>query len=170
MRSGAHRGRASSVWVAYGLTAVSRLDQRGTEGPRRSLRSWWEPGLSSIAVIDRVAYAERPARDRDRRSGRDLHRGRIRAPAGERQIDGCVRERRRLGADHRYVPPLMSAPGIAWVLSYTIGAEIGDINRFASPKKLCGDTVPCPRASTNPAPPTIAARSPRTARSSCAGR
>jgi transposase len=39
----------------------------------------------------------------------------------------------------------MSAPGIAWVLGYTIAAEIGDIHRFASPSKLCGYTGLCPR-------------------------
>jgi transposase len=63
----------------------------------------------------------------------------------EHQIDGCERELRRLGADHRYVPLLMSAPGIAWVLGYTIAAEIGDIGRFGSPKKLAGYTGLCPR-------------------------
>jgi transposase len=31
------------------------------------------------------------------------------------------------------------------VLGYTIAAEIGDIARFASPKKLCGYTGPCPK-------------------------
>jgi hypothetical protein len=31
------------------------------------------------------------------------------------------------------------------VLAFTIAAEIGDINRFASPKKLCGYTGLCPR-------------------------
>jgi transposase len=31
------------------------------------------------------------------------------------------------------------------VLGYTIAAEIGDIGRFASPKKLCGYTGLCPR-------------------------
>ena len=39
----------------------------------------------------------------------------------------------------------MSAPGIAWVLGYTIAAEIGDIGRFASPAKLTGYTGLCPR-------------------------
>jgi transposase len=63
----------------------------------------------------------------------------------EAQVDGCERELRRLGADHQYVPLLMSAPGIAWVLGYTIAAELGDITRFASPKKLCGYTGLCPR-------------------------
>jgi transposase len=39
----------------------------------------------------------------------------------------------------------MSAPGIAWVLGYAIAAEIGDIDRFESPTKLCGYTGLCPR-------------------------
>ena len=42
------------------------------------------------------------------------------------------------------MPLLMTVPGIGWVLSYTIAAEIGDIARFASPKKLCGYTGLCP--------------------------
>jgi transposase len=43
------------------------------------------------------------------------------------------------------MPLLMTVPGIGFVLSYTIAAEIGDIARFASPKKLCGYTGLCPR-------------------------
>jgi transposase len=62
----------------------------------------------------------------------------------DRQIDGCERELRRVGADHPYVPLLMSAPGIAWVLAFTIAAEIGDVHRFGTPKKLCGYTGLCP--------------------------
>ena len=38
----------------------------------------------------------------------------------------------------------MTAPGIGWVLGYTIAAEIGDITRFPSPKKLVGYTGLCP--------------------------
>jgi transposase len=63
----------------------------------------------------------------------------------ERQIAGIDRELKALGADHPYVPLLITVPGIAWVLAYTIAAEIGDIHRFASPKKLCGYTGLCPR-------------------------
>ena len=63
----------------------------------------------------------------------------------DRQIAGIEAELRRLGADHRYVPVLMSAPGIAWVPGYTIAAEIGDIERFASPARLAGYTGLCPR-------------------------
>ncbi len=61
------------------------------------------------------------------------------------EIDACERELKRLGADHRYVPLLTTIPGIAWVLAYTIAAEIGDISRFGSPTKLVGYTGLCPR-------------------------
>jgi transposase len=40
----------------------------------------------------------------------------------------------------------MSVPGISPVLGSTIAAEIGDIGRFASPKRLAGYTGLCPRA------------------------
>jgi len=63
----------------------------------------------------------------------------------EREINQCERELRRLGADHRYVPLLCTAPGISWVLAYTIAAEIGDIGRFPSPRKLAGYSGLCPR-------------------------
>ena len=48
-------------------------------------------------------------------------------------------------ADHPYIPLLMSTPGIGWVLAFTIAAEIGEIERFASPEKLTGYTGLCPR-------------------------
>ena len=60
-------------------------------------------------------------------------------------VTACERDLRRLGADHRYVELLMTAPGIGWVLGYTIAAEIGDITRFASAKKLTGYTGLCPK-------------------------
>jgi transposase len=62
------------------------------------------------------------------------------------QVHGCEQELRRLGADHADVPLPMSAPAIAWVLGYTIAAELGDVTRFASPKKLVGYAGLCPRA------------------------
>jgi transposase len=61
------------------------------------------------------------------------------------QIDLCEQELRRLGADHRYIPQLLTCPGIGWILAYTIASEIGDISRFASPRKLVGYTGLCPR-------------------------
>ena len=63
----------------------------------------------------------------------------------EREIASCEAELRRLGAEHRYVPLLLTIPGIGWVLAYTIAAEIGDIPRFASPRKLVGYSGLCPR-------------------------
>ena len=63
----------------------------------------------------------------------------------EVEIDLCQRDLRELGADHPYVPRLMTAPGIAWVLGYTIASEIGDIGRFSSPKKLTSYTGLCPK-------------------------
>jgi transposase len=61
------------------------------------------------------------------------------------QIGACERELRQLGANHRYIPLLTTIPGIAWVLGYTIAAEIGDIHRFPSPRKLIGYTGLTPR-------------------------
>jgi transposase len=61
----------------------------------------------------------------------------------DHEVQACERELRRLGAGHRYVPLLQSVPGIAWVLAYTIAAEIGDIGRFASAAKLVGYSGLC---------------------------
>jgi transposase len=63
----------------------------------------------------------------------------------DREIAAIDRELKALGSDHRYIPLLTTVPGIAWVLGYTIAAEIGDINRFANPKKLTSYTGLCPR-------------------------
>ena len=61
------------------------------------------------------------------------------------EIAGIEAELVRRGADHPYVPLLRSAPGIGYILAFTIAAEIGDIARFPSPTKLCGYTGLCPR-------------------------
>jgi transposase len=63
----------------------------------------------------------------------------------DEQIDECERELRRLGVGHRYIPLLTTLPGVAWILGYTIAAEIGDIARFPSPRKLVGYTGLTPR-------------------------
>ena len=63
----------------------------------------------------------------------------------DREIGECERELRRLGADHCYVPLLCTVPGISWVLAYTIAAELGDIGRFPTPRKLAGYSGLCPR-------------------------
>ena len=63
----------------------------------------------------------------------------------DRRIDAIERELKRAGADHKYVPLLLTVPGIGWVLAYTIAAEIGEITRFASANKLVSYTGLCPR-------------------------
>src|SRR5271163_4294110 len=63
----------------------------------------------------------------------------------ERQISEINRRLKEGHAEHPYVPLLLTVPGIGWVLAFTIAAEIGDITRFPTPKKLCGYTGLCPR-------------------------
>jgi transposase len=66
----------------------------------------------------------------------------------ERQIEAVNRRLKEGHADHPYMPLLMSAPGIGWVLAFTIASEIGRIERFKSPSKLAGYTGLCPGSST----------------------
>ena len=61
------------------------------------------------------------------------------------QIELIEAELIQLGPHHPYIPLLVTVPGIAWVLGYTIAAEIGDITRFPSPTKLAGYTGLCPK-------------------------
>jgi hypothetical protein len=79
----------------------------------------------------------------------------------DREIADCERELRRLGAYHRYVPLLCSVPGISWVLAYTIAAEIRNIHRFPTPRKLAG-YMPARLPIRRPRPPRPAqqARTP----------
>ena len=63
----------------------------------------------------------------------------------ERQIDQTNKRLKAGHANHPYIPLLMSAPGIGWVLAFTIAGEIGEIERFSSPTKLTGYTGLCPR-------------------------
>jgi transposase len=58
----------------------------------------------------------------------------------ERQIAAVTADLKHMGADHRYVPLLMTAPGFGWITAFTVASEIGDITRFASPTGLCGYT------------------------------
>jgi transposase len=63
----------------------------------------------------------------------------------DERISSCESELRALGAEHRYIPLLMTCPGIGWVLAFTIASEIGEIGRFQSPAKLVGYSGLCPR-------------------------
>ena len=86
----------------------------------------------------------------------------------ERQISEANRRLRQGHTEHPYIPLLMSAPGIGWVLAFTIAAEIGDISRFSSPEKLAGYTGLCPRVNQS-GDSDRAARSQSTDRPTCAG-
>jgi transposase len=63
----------------------------------------------------------------------------------ELQIARLTCELKRHGADHRYIPLLVTAPGFGWINAFTVASEIGDIERFPSPAKQCGYTGLCPR-------------------------
>jgi transposase len=63
----------------------------------------------------------------------------------DQRIAACARDLRALGADHPSIRLLLTVPGVGHVLAYTIASEIGDIRRFAGPKKLTGYTGLCPR-------------------------
>jgi transposase len=65
----------------------------------------------------------------------------------ELRIAEIEHELQHMGADHRYVPLLMTAPGFGWITSFTVACELGDIGRFSSPTKLVGYTGLCPRVS-----------------------
>ncbi len=62
-----------------------------------------------------------------------------------REIGTCEAELKTLGLKHAYMPQLMTIPGIGPILAYTIASEIGDITRFATPRKLVGYTGLSPR-------------------------
>jgi transposase len=74
-----------------------------------------------------------------------LHASLLLIDSLDEQLEACERALRSAGADHRYLPLLITCPGIGWILGYTIAAEIGDISRFASPRKLVGYTGLTPR-------------------------
>jgi transposase len=65
----------------------------------------------------------------------------------ELRISQIESQLQRSGADHRYVPRLMTAPGFGWITSFTVACELGDIGRFSSPVKFVGYTGLCPRVS-----------------------
>jgi transposase len=108
------KNRVHSILIAHGVPNPTS-DLFGAAGrrllQRLSLPEPWRSSISaSLALIDML----------------------------EEQIAACERELQRLGADHPYVPLLVTCPGIAWVLAFTIASEIGDIARFATPVKLVG--------------------------------
>jgi transposase len=57
------------------------------------------------------------------------------------EIGSIERQLRAGEAGHPHVPLLLTVPGIGHVLAFTIAAEIGDITRSPTAKKLVGYTV-----------------------------
>src|SRR4051812_2950851 len=94
-------------------------------------------GLAGRELLDRVAIPDPWRRNVD--ASLEL------IDELELQIASLTCELKRQGADHRYIPLLVTAPGFGWINAYTVASEIGDIERFASPTKLCGYTGLCPR-------------------------
>ena len=63
-----------------------------------------------------------------------------------RQIAAATREFRKQVARSPAAQRLMTLPGISWILSYTILAEVGTIERFRSAKHLASYSLLAPRA------------------------
>jgi transposase len=115
------KNRVHAILIAHGIPNPSS-DLFGADGRRLLERlalpePWQSTTAASLALIDTL----------------------------DEQIDACERELRRLGADHPYVPLLITCPGIAWILAFTIASEIGDIARFPTPTKLIGYTGLTPK-------------------------
>jgi transposase len=87
----------------------------------------------------------------------------------ELQIARLTCELKRQGADHRYIPLLVTAPGFGWINAYTIASEIGDIETLRLADQAGRLHRPLPPRHPIRAAPTAAARSPSTARAICAG-
>jgi transposase len=115
------KNRVHSILIAHGIPNPTS-DLFGVGGRRLLERlslpePWRSTTAASLALIDTL----------------------------EEQIEACERELRELGAEHRYVPLLMTCPGIGWILAFTIASEIGDIARFPAPVKLVGYSGLTPR-------------------------
>src|SRR4051794_9176783 len=63
----------------------------------------------------------------------------------EMQIAALTVELKRPGADHPYIPLLVTCPGGGWINGYTIAPQIRDLHRLPSPAQLCRYTGLCPR-------------------------
>ena len=87
----------------------------------------------------------------------------------EARITQIAKELRRSGADHRYIPVLMTAPGVR--VDHLVHDRVRD--RRHHPVLITGQAhrlhPGCARGSNSPGRPTSAARSPNTSPSICAG-
>ena len=162
----ARRARARPLSPAPGPAPLQPEAPRSTRSCSPSASPARSPISSASRGRELLARLELPEPWQGNDRGQPASDRRARA----RRSPSCERELRRLGADHPYVPLLLTVPGIGWVLAFTIAAEIGDISRFPTPRKLTGYTRPLPARATSRASATCAARSPSRARATCAGR
>jgi transposase len=86
----------------------------------------------------------------------------------ELQIARLMVELKRQGADHRYIPLLVTAPGFGWVNALRSPRRSATSPALPRPPS-CAAPPACARASSSPGPATAAARSQSTARAICAG-
>ena len=138
-----HPRRADRLRPAVpGLRSVRPRRPRAARPPRRSPTRGAATSTSALALID------------------DL----------ELQIAALTVQLKRQGADHRYIPLLVTAPGIGWINA--LHHRLGD--RRHRPLRLAGQAVrlhrPVPARQAVRRQSTPAARSPSTAPSTCAGR
>jgi transposase len=86
----------------------------------------------------------------------------------ELQIANLTVQLKRMGADHRYIPLLVTAPGSDG--STRLPSPRRSVTSSASRRRpSCAATPACAPGSSSRAPPTAAARSQSTARATCAG-
>ena len=117
----AMKNRVHSALIAFGIRCPT-TDLFGIEGRQRLEKMalpepWRSDVVAALRVLDHL----------------------------DDEIAACDAAIREYGSNHPYIPLLITIPGISWVLAATIAAEIGDIHRFPSPKKLCAYTGLCPR-------------------------
>ena len=86
----------------------------------------------------------------------------------ERRIARSRAGARALGADHRYIPILMTAPGFGWITRSRSRARSATSAASPRPVKLTGYTGLCPRVSQS-GEMDRAARCPSTGPGICAG-
>jgi transposase len=106
--------------------------------------AWVLAELSRRELVPAIWLPDPHVRGERERARWRLHL--VRHRSSLKQRDQRLRER---APSARRRPPLRAAPthlpGIGWVLAYTIAAEIGDIGRSPTPRKLAGYSGLCPR-------------------------
>jgi transposase len=86
----------------------------------------------------------------------------------ELQIANLTCELKRQGADHRYIPLLVTAPGFGWINAFTLRPRSATLNASRR-RPSWSATRACARESSSPLAPIAAARSASTVRATCAG-